>query len=50
MTDGTYKAGNIYARGAGGTGASCAGTGAWLWSPWFGNDNLFFGSEFVWSR
>ena len=41
MTDGTYKAGSIYTRGAGGTGASCAGTGAWLWSPWFGNDNLF---------
>ena len=41
MTDGTYKAGSIRARGAGGTGASCAGSGAWLWSAWFGNDNLF---------
>ena len=43
MTDGTYKAGSIRARGAAGTGASCAGTGAWLWSAWFGNDNLFYG-------
>ncbi|SVC21040.1 uncharacterized protein METZ01_LOCUS273894, partial [marine metagenome] len=43
MTDGTYKAERIYARGAGGRGARCAGKGAWLWSPWFGNDNLFYG-------
>ena len=43
MTDGTYKAGSIRARGAGGTGASCAGSGAWLWSAWFGNDNHFYG-------